>query len=210
MLKILIADDHAIVRRGIKDILAEEFTTAEFGEADSAPRVLDLARGQEWDILILDITLPGRSGLEVLKDIKREHPKLPVLILSMHSEDQFATRTLRAGAAGYLTKENASEELVKAIRKVLGGGRYVSSAFAERLIVTLATHSEKPLHEALSDREYQVMSLIGSGKTAKEIARGLSLSAKTISTYRSRLLEKMRMQNNAELTHYAISNQLVD
>lgn len=210
MLKILIADDHAIVRRGIKDILAEEFTTAEFGEADSAPHVLDLARKQKWDVLILDITLPGRSGLEVLKDIKHECPKLPVLILSMHSEDQFAIRTLRAGAAGYLTKENASEELVKAVEKVLGGGRYVSSAFAERLIATLATHSEKLLHESLSDREYQVMYMIASGKAAKEIATELSLSAKTISTYRARILEKMRMQNNAELIHYAISNRLVD
>jgi DNA-binding NarL/FixJ family response regulator len=210
VLKILIADDHAIVRRGIKDILAEEFTTAEFGEADSAPHVLDLARKQKWDVLVLDITLPGRSGLEVLKDIKHECPKLPVLILSMHSEDQFAIRTLRAGAVGYLTKENASEELVKAIRKILGGGRYVSSALAEKLIAMLATHSEKLPHESLSDREYQVMSMIASGKAAKEIATELSLSAKTISTYRARILEKMKMQNNAELIHYAISNHLVD
>jgi two-component system invasion response regulator UvrY len=210
MLKILIADDHAIVRRGIKDILAEKFTTVEFGEADSAPHVLDLARKQKWDVLILDITLPGRSGLEVLKDIKHDCPKLPVLILSMHSEDQFATRTLRAGAAGYLTKENASEELVKAVEKVLGGERYVSSAFAERLIAALATHSEKLLHESLSDREYQVMYMIASGKAVKEIATELSLSAKTISTYRARILEKMKMQNNAELIHYAISNHLVD
>jgi len=210
MLKILIADDHAIVRRSIKDILAEKFTTVEFGEADSAPHVLDLARKQKWDVVILDIALPGRSGLEVLKDIKHECPKLPVLILSMHSEDQFATRTLRAGAAGYLTKENASEELVKAVEKVLEGGRYVSSAFAERLIAALATHSEKLLHESLSDREYQVMYLIASGKAVKEIATELSLSAKTISTYRARILEKMKMQNNAELIHYAISNHLVD
>jgi two-component system invasion response regulator UvrY len=210
MLKILIADDHAIVRRGIKDILAEKFTTVEFGEADSAPHVLDLARKQKWDVVILDITLPGRSGLEVLKDIKHECPKLPVLILGMYSEDQFATRTLRAGAAGYLTKENASEELVKAVEKVLGGGRYVSSAFAERLIAALATHSEKLLHESLSDREYQVMYMIASGKAVKEIATELSLSAKTISTYRARILEKMKMQNNAELIHYAISNHLVD
>jgi DNA-binding NarL/FixJ family response regulator len=210
MLKILIADDYAIVRRGIKDILAEKFTTVEFGEADNAPHVLDLARKQKWDVVILDITLPGRSGLEVLKDIKHECPKLPVLILGMHSEDQFATRTLRAGAAGYLTKENASEELVKAVEKVLGGGRYVSSAFAERLIAALATHSEKLLHESLSDREYQVMYMIASGKAVKEIATELSLSAKTISTYRARILEKMKMQNNAELIHYAISNHLVD
>jgi two-component system invasion response regulator UvrY len=210
MLKILIVDDHAIVRRGIKDILAEKFTAVEFGEADSALHVLDLARKQKWDVVILDITLPGRSGLDVLKDIKHECPKLPVLILGIHSEDQFATRTLRAGAAGYLTKENASEELVKAVEKILGGGRYVSSAFAERLIATLATHSEKLLHESLSDREYQVMYMIASGKAVKEIAMELSLSAKTISTYRARILEKMKMQNNAELIHYAISNHLVD
>jgi two-component system invasion response regulator UvrY len=210
MLKILIADDHAVVRRGVKDIVAEEFPEAEFGEADSAPQVLDLVRRQKWDLLILDITLPGRSGLEALRDITHEYPDLPVLILSMHPEDQFATRTLRAGAAGYLTKENAQEELVKAIKKILEGGRYVSSSFAERLITMLAPHSEKPRHENLSDREYEVMCLIASGKTVTKIAEQLSLSVKTISTYRTRILEKMSMQNNAELIHYAVSNRLVN
>jgi DNA-binding NarL/FixJ family response regulator len=210
MLKILIADDHAVVRRGVKEIVAEEFPQAEFGEAGNAAQVLALVHGQKWDLLILDITLPGRSGLEVLRDIKNDYPDLPVLILSMHPEDQFATRTLRAGAAGYLTKEKAPEELVKAIKKILAGGKYVNASFAERLIATLVLSSEKPRHENLSDREYEVMCLIALGKTPTEIATELSLSVKTISTYRTRILEKMGMRNNAELMRYAVSNRLVD
>lgn len=209
MLNILIADDHAVVRRGLKAILADEFTEVSFGEAENAPQVLSLVRRQPWDIVVLDISLPGRSGLEVLKEIKHEYPKLPVLILSMHPEEQFAIRTLKAGAAGYLTKENAPEQLVQAVRKVLAGGKYVSARLVEQFAVTLAADSLRPPHEFLSDREYQIMLMIASGKTVTEIAKELSLSVKTISTYRARVLDKMGMHNSAELTHYAISNQLV-
>jgi len=209
MLRALIADDHAIVRRGLKEILAEEFDVAGFGEASTASQVLELIHKQNWDILVLDITMPGRSGLEVLKEVKHEHPQLPVLVLSMHPEDQFAIRTLKAGAAGYMTKENAPDELIKAIRKVLSGGKYVSPSLAEKLAAELATDGEKPPHEILSDREYQVMQMIASGKTVRVIAHELSLSVKTISTYRARILEKMKMKNNAELIHYVLSNHLV-
>ncbi len=209
MLRALIADDHAIVRRGLKEILAEEFDVAGFGEASTASQVLELIHKQNWDILVLDITMPGRSGLEVLKEVKHEHPQLPVLVLSIHPEDQFAIRTLKAGAAGYMTKENAPDELIKAIRKVLSGGKYVSPSLAEKLAAELATDGEKPPHEILSDREYQVMQMIASGKTVRVIAHELSLSVKTVSTYRARILEKMKMKNNAELIHYVLSNHLV-
>jgi two-component system, NarL family, invasion response regulator UvrY len=210
MLQVLIADDHAVVRRGIKGIVSEEFDEVEFGEASTASQVLELVHTQRWDILILDITMPGRSGLEVLKEVKHGHPELPVLVLSIHPEDQFAIRTLRAGAAGYMTKENAPEELIKAIRKVVSGGRYVSSSLAEKLVVELAADTKKLPHESLSDREYQVLQMIVSGKTVGAIARDLSLSVKTISTHRTRILEKMRMKNNAELTYYMLSNRLLN
>jgi two-component system, NarL family, invasion response regulator UvrY len=209
MLSILIADDHAVVRRGLKAILADEIAEVSFGEAESAPQALALVRQQPWDIVVLDISLPGRSGLEVLKEIKHECPKLPVLILSMHPEEQFAIRTLKAGAAGYLTKENAPEQLVQAVKKVIAGGKYVSDHFVEQLAATLATDSFRPPHEFLSDHEYEVMLMIASGRTVTEIAKELSLSVKTISTYRTRVLDKMGMHNSAELTHYAVSNQLV-
>ena len=210
MIKILIADDHAIVRRGLKQIVAGEPDMAVFGEAHDAREVLELVRKQDWDIAVLDITMPGRSGLDVLKELKVERPKLPDLVLSVHPEDQFAVRVLRAGASGYMTKESAPEELVKAIRKVVAGGKYVSASLAEQLACDLKSSSEKLCHETLSDREYQVMCRIASGKTVKEIAEELSLSGKTISTYRARILEKMKMKTSAELTHYAIQNRLVD
>jgi len=210
VLKALIADDHAVVRRGVKEILADAFDIAGFGEASTGAQVLELVRKQPWDILILDITIPGRNGLEVLKEVKHACPKLPVLVLSMHPEDQFAIRTLKAGAAGYLTKENAPEELIKAIRKVLSGGKYVSAALAERLATEVATEAGKPPHETLSDREYQVMRMIASGKAVGTIAEELALSVKTISTYRARVLEKMRLKNNAEVTHYVLTNRLLD
>ncbi|HEY4673195.1 MAG TPA: response regulator transcription factor, partial [Nitrososphaerales archaeon] len=194
MIKILIADDHAVVRRGLKQILAEEPNMAVFGEACNAQEVLKNVREQDWDIVILDITMPDRSGLDVLKELKRERPKLPVLILSIHPEEQYAVRVLKAGAAGYMTKESAPEELVKAIRKVLRGGKYISPSLAEKLAFDLETDSEKPLHETLSDREYQVMCMIASGKTVKEIAKKLYLSVKTISTHRARILGKMKMK----------------
>jgi len=210
MINILIADDHAIVRQGLKQIVTKEADLTVAGEAQTPQEVLTLARRQAWDLVILDITLPGRSGLEVLKELKHEYPKLPVLILSMHPEDQYAVRAIKAGAAGYLTKESAPEELIKAIRKVLGGGKYVSQSLVDRLVFDLGADTEKPLHEALSDREYQVMCLIASGKTVSEIAELLSLSVKTASTYRARILEKMSMKTNAELTYYAIKQRLVD
>ena len=210
MIKILIADDHAVVRRGLKQILAEEPNMAVFGEACNAQEVLKNVREQNWDIVILDITMPDRSGLEVLKELKNIRPKLPVLILSIHPEEQYAVRVLKAGAAGYMTKESAPEELVKAVRKVIRGSKYISPSLAEKLAFDLETDSEKPLHETLSDREYQVMCMIASGKTVKEIAKELYLSVKTISTHRARILGKMKMKTNAELTHYAIKNRLVD
>jgi DNA-binding NarL/FixJ family response regulator len=210
MIRVLVADDHAIVRRGLKLILEEEFQNIVFGEASNGQEAIDLAWKQDWDIAVLDITMPGRSGLDILKEMKQGRPKLPVLVLSMHPEDQFAVRVLKAGAAGYMTKENVPEELVKAIKKVLAGGKYVSASLAEKLAFRLESDDEKPLHEKLSDREYQVLCLIASGKTVKQISEKLSLSIKTISTYRTRILEKLKMQTNAELTHYALKYRLVE
>jgi DNA-binding NarL/FixJ family response regulator len=210
MIRILIADDHAIVRRGLKQIVAEEAGMTVAGEAQNAQEVLDLVRKQSWDVVVLDLAMPGRGGLEVLKEIKQEQAQLPILILSMHPEDQYAIRALKAGAAGYLTKESAPEELVKAIRKVLSGGKYVSTSLAEKLAQALEMDAQKLPHETLSDREYQVMCLIASGKAVGEIAEELSLSVKTISTYRARILEKMSLKNNAALTHYAVQQRLVN
>jgi DNA-binding NarL/FixJ family response regulator len=209
-MKILITEDHAVVREGLKLILADHFKKAVFGEARTATEALDLVWKEKWDVVLLDITLPGRSGLEVLKEIKRSRPKLPVLILSMHPEDQFAVRMLKAGAAGYLTKESAGEELVGAIKKVIGGGRYVSPALAERMASYLTIDLQKAPHERLSDREFLILRTIASGKQVGQIAKELSLSVSTVSTYRARILEKMDMKNNAELTHYALQKSLVD
>ncbi|MCZ6624105.1 MAG: response regulator transcription factor [Deltaproteobacteria bacterium] len=209
MIKILIADDHPVVRRGLRQILGEESDMTVLGEATTSPEVLTKVRQQHYDLVLLDITLPGRGGLEVLKELKHDYPKLPVLILSMHPEDQFGARVLKAGAAGYMTKESAPEILVNAIRKVHGGGKYVSPSLAEKLAFDLEIDTNRPLHERLSDREYQVMCMIASGKTVSEVAKELSLSVKTISTHRARILEKMKMRTNAQLTHYAVKNQLV-
>jgi two-component system, NarL family, invasion response regulator UvrY len=208
-MKILITDDHAVVRSGLKQILAEEFTKAEFGEASSAQEAIDRVWKENWDVVVLDITMPGRSGLEVLKEIKKSRPKLPVLMLSMHPEDQFAVRLLKIGASGYMTKESAPNELVGAVKKVIAGGRYVSPSLAEKMASYLAVDVQTPPHERLSDREFLVLRQIASGKTPTLIAKELGLSVKTISTYRMRILEKMSMANNAELTTYAIQNQLV-
>jgi DNA-binding NarL/FixJ family response regulator len=209
-MKILLADDHAVVRHGLKQILAEEFNKAEFGEARNAQEALDLVWKGQWDIAILDITMPGRSGLEVLREIKKSRPKLPVLVLSMHPENQFALRVLKRGASGYMTKESAPEQLVGAVKKVLAGGRYVSTSLAEKLATYVSADSQKAPQELLSDREFQVLRLIASGKMVSEIAQELSLSVKTISTYRTRILEKMRLRNNAELMHYAMQHHLVE
>ena len=209
-MKILITDDHAVVRQGLKQILLEEFTRAEFGEATNAQEAIERVWKENWDVVVLDITMPGRSGLEVLKEIKKSRPKLPVLVLSMHPEDQFAVRMLKAGAAGYLTKESAGEELVGAIQKVLGGGRYISASLAERMAFYLDHDAHHAPHERLSDREFQILRLIALGKAVSQIAKELSLSVKTISTYRARILNKMQMTHNAELTRYALQMSLVD
>lgn len=207
-MKVLIADDHAVVRRGLKHILADEYKMLTVGEAENAQKVLELACQQDWDVVVLDISMPGRNGLEALKELKQARPRLPVLILTSHAEEQYAIRVLKAGAAGYMTKESAPEHLIEAIRKITGGGKYISPLVAEILASTISVDFEKQPHENLSDREYQIMSLIASGKTVGEIAEELSLSVKTISTYRARVLEKMQMKTNAQLTHYFISNNL--
>ena len=209
MINILIADDHAIVRRGLKQIIADQTDMRVGGEADNGQKALELIREQNWDAVVMDISMPGRSGLDIMKEIKSERPKLPVLVLSMHPEDQYALRALRAGAAGYITKDSASDELVIAIRKILSGRKYVSESLAEKIANEIGRDSEKPLQALLSDREMQVLSMIASGKTVSEIGIELSLSVKTISTYRARILEKMNMKNNADLMHYAISTKLV-
>jgi len=210
MIKIFIADDHAIVRRGLKQIISENSDMAVVGEAANGQDALSKIRKDHYDLILLDISMPGRTGLDILKELKSEAPKLPVLILSMYPEEQYAVRVLRAGASGYLTKDSAPDELITAIRRVISGKKYVTASLAEKLAVDLDASSQKQMHESLSDREYQVMCMIASGKPVGEIAEKLSLSVKTISTYRSRILEKMRMKNNAELTYYAIQNKLVD
>jgi two-component system invasion response regulator UvrY len=208
--RILIADDHAILRRGLKEILMRELEGAVCGEAENAEQVLAQVRNQEWDVVILDVTMPGRSGLDVLRDLRAIHPKLPVLVLSMHPEDQYGKRILKAGASGYMNKDTAPEELIKAIRKVQAGGRYVSPALAEKLAWDLNADQERPVHEILSDREFEVLRLLASGKTVGQIAQDLHLSPTTVSTYRARILEKMNMTTTAELMRYAIENHLVD
>lgn len=210
MIRILVADDHAIVRQGLKQIVADTPDMVVADEASSGLGVLEKVLKNDYDVLLLDITMPGRSGLDILKDLKTLRPRLPILVLSMHPEEQYAVRVLKAGVSGYLTKESAPDELIAAIRKVSTGGKYVSSSLAEKLAADLVTGAEKPLHEALSDREYQVMYLIASGKTVKEISEELLLGVKTISTYRSRILQKMQMKSNAELIRYALENRLLD
>lgn len=210
MIKVLIADDHPIVRQGLRQILAGIADMEVAGEAVNGQEALNQVRVGGWDVLVLDMTMPGRGGFDILKELKHEQPDLPVLVLSIHAEEQFAVRVLKAGASGYLTKENAPEELVKAIRKVVSGGRYISPSLAESLAFGLDAASDRPRHETLSDREFQVMRLIATGKTLTEIAEELSLSAKTVSTYRTRLLEKLDMKTNAELIRYAIENGLIE
>jgi two-component system invasion response regulator UvrY len=210
MLRILIADDHEIVRKGLGKVLVETLQPIKIDEAGNGQDAVGKILKSEFDLVVLDLKMPGKSGLDVLKEIKQHRPKLPVLILSMHPEEQFAIRVIRAGAAGYLTKECAGDELVLAIRKALKGERYISGSLAEILAGELDSDTEKPLHEILSDREYQVMLMVASGKTVGAIAEELNLSVKTISSYRTNILQKTRMKNNAEITHYAIKNNLVD
>ncbi|HHO76698.1 MAG TPA: response regulator transcription factor [Deltaproteobacteria bacterium] len=210
MIRVLIADDHPIVREGLKQILSETDDIIVVDEAANGQEVLKYAWEKNYDVVLLDISMPGRDGLEVLRELKHTKPKLPVMILSMYPEEHYAIRVLRGGAAGYLTKSSAPDELISAIRKVASGRKYISSTLAERLTYELDRDSDRPVHEALSDREYQVMHMISSGKTIKEIADDLCLSVKTVSTYRSRIMQKMNMKNNAELVLYAVQNKLVD
>ena len=197
------------MRHGLKQILADEFKKSTFGEARNGQEVLDSVWKQDYDVVVLDITMPGRSGLEVLKEIKKAKPRLPVLVLSMHPEDQFAMRVIKSGASGYMTKESAPAELVGAVKKILAGGKHISTSVAESMSSYVTMDSSRPPHEQLSNREFQVMRMIASGKTVSEIARMLSLSVRTISTYRARILEKTGMKTNAELTHYAFQHSLV-
>jgi len=209
-MKILIADDHPLVRQGLKQLLAAEPDMAVVGEAKNADETLELARSLEWDVLILDYSMPGGNGLVVLKEIKRSYPRRPVLILSMHPEDSIAISVLRAGAAGYINKECASEELTVAIRKAVSGGKYVSTSLAEKLALELEDGTRARPHESLSDREYRVMWMIASGKSITHIAEELFLSPNTISTYRIRILKKLKLEHNADLVRYAIKHRLME
>lgn len=205
-IKFLIADDHAIVRKGLVQILREEFPKAEITEVASSSQVMDEVDGQSWDVILLDISMPGRNGIETLKQIRTNGVRTPILMLSMHPEDQYALRALKAGASGFLNKETAPEELLAAVRLLLSGRKYITPSVAEKLTETI---SEKNAHELLSDREMQVLQHIASGKTVSEIAVEIALSVNTISTYRTRILEKLNLNNNAELTRYALDNNLV-
>jgi two-component system, NarL family, invasion response regulator UvrY len=210
MTRILVVDDHFIVRKGLVAILREMPDTVEVAEAESGEEALARAQEAEFDLVLLDIALPGKRGLEVLKELKELKPALPVLMLSMHPEEQYAVQSLRTGASGYLTKGSAPDELVTAIQKVLAGGKYIGALFAEKLAYGLISNTEKPLHETLSAREYQVLLLIASGKSPRAIAQEMALNVKTINTFRSRLLHKMMLAGNAELTRYAIEHHLID
>ena len=210
MLSILIADDHSVVREGLKLILTELEDSITIAEANNGQEVLDRIRQSRFDIVLLDISMPGQNGLEILKQIKDEKPETSVLILNMHPEDQYALRSLKAGASGYLTKESAPQELIQAIQRIAAGRKYITPSLAEKLAYDFDKDYEKPPHEFLSDREFQVMRLLALGKTVKEIGDELFLSIKTVSTYRSRILEKMKLNNNAEIIHYAIRNNLID
>jgi DNA-binding NarL/FixJ family response regulator len=207
---VLIADDHAIVRQGLRQILSETEDMVVAGEAEDGVDAMRLARSQEWSVFLLDVSMPNRNGIDTLKQLKKEFPKLPVLILSMHPEEQYAIRALKAGAAGYLTKQSAPEMLVTAIRQVAQGKKYVSPSVAMQLADAISHDSEKPPHETLSDREYQVLVMIAAGRTLTQIAEDLNLSVKTVSEYRKRLLEKMRLETNAELIHYGMRHGLVE
>jgi len=209
-MRIIVADDHQLIREGIKRILAGQPDVNAVAEAENAQQVLDLVRSGNWDVVVLDIKLPGKSGLDVLKELKEERPKLPVLILSMYPEEQFAVRVIRAGASGYLSKASAGDELLNALNKVYRGEKYISKEVADILADAIDDHGDQPSHTLLSDREFEVFRMIGAGKQVGEIAAELSLSVKTVSTYRSHILEKMKFKNNAEIMQYAITHKLID
>lgn len=207
---ILIADDHGVVRRGLKDILADALPGTDFSEAGNGDEVLSHLGKTKVALLVLDISMPGRSGMDVLRDVKHAYPRLPVIILSCHAEDQYAVRCLRAGAAAYIHKESAPEELAVATKKILSGGRYISASLAEKLIANLDEPVDKPLHESLSDREHEVMRMIAAGVPLTAIGDALHVSVKTVSSYRARIMEKMQMKSNAELTRYVMTQGLVE
>lgn len=209
-MKVLIADDHPVVRHGLKQILSADPDVVVVGEAKNGNEALDLARKVDWDVAILDYSMPGRSGLDLLNEIKREFPQRPVLVLSMHPEELHARRVLKAGGAGYMNKESAGEELAAALRKVVSGGKYVSASLGEKLAVELTPDAQKAPHETLSDREYRVMWLLASGKPINRIGKEMFLSPSTISTYRVRILRKLGLATNAELVHYAVKHQLIE
>ncbi|MBI5661873.1 MAG: response regulator transcription factor [Ignavibacterium album] len=209
-IKILIADDHAIVREGLKQIVAEEKDMTVLGEAENSETLMNLLEKDKWDIVILDINMPGRNGLEILKDIKQLYPDLPVLILSMFSEEQYGLRSIKAGASGYLKKVSAPDELVQAIRRIVSGRKYITETLAEKLAENLSEPKVNSLHEKLSDREFEIMCSIAQGKSAEEIANELSISVNTFYTYRNRILEKLSIRSNVEITQYAIRNKLID
>ncbi|CAG4882212.1 DNA-binding response regulator [Georgfuchsia toluolica] len=208
-IKILLVDDHAILRQGLRQILLDSEDMEVAGEAENSAQAIRLAREHQFDVVVLDITLPDRNGIETLKLLRRDQPKLAVLILTMHSEKEFGVRALKAGASGYLTKHSAAEQLVNAVRTVAKGKKYIGAALAEELANSFGTESDQPLHETLSDREYQVLCMIASGTALSEMAAKLSLSPKTVSVYRARVMAKMKFRNNTEITHYAIKHQLV-
>lgn len=208
-MKVLIADDHSVVRRGLKQILLEGFPTAQIEEVPDAEELIKKVVQQPWDIIISDLSMPGRSGLEALQQIKQINPKLPVLILSIHPEDQYAIRVLKAGASGYLSKDSAPDELVNAVQKVLLGKKYITDSIAEKLASVLDSDTDKAAHETLSDREFTVLKLLAAGKSVSEIAESMYLSVTTVSTYRSRIMAKMNMKNNADLTLYAVEHKLL-
>ncbi len=209
-IRVLIADDHAIVRQGLRQILSDTPDLTVAGEAENGVQAVQLVRSGEWDVVLMDVSMPDRNGIDALKLIKKENPRLPVLILSMYPEEQYAIRALKAGASGYLTKQSAPDLLVTAIRQVASGKKYVSPSLAEELANAIGEDTERPAHEKLSDREYQTLCMIASGKTPTEIAEALNLSVKTVSVYRARLLEKMHLRNNAELTHYGLKHGLAE
>ncbi|MBK6636776.1 MAG: response regulator transcription factor [Rhodocyclaceae bacterium] len=210
MIRVLIADDHAIVRQGLKQILSETDDLLVAGEADDGSQALHLARQCTWDVFLLDVSMPNRNGIDTLKQLKKEFPRLPVLILSMHPEEQYAVRALKAGASGYLTKQSAPEQLVTAIRQVANGKKFLSPAVAQQLAEAISDNTDKPPHERITDREYQVLTLIASGKTLTQVADTLNLSVATVGTYRARLLEKMGLKSTAELIRYGLEHGLTD
>ncbi len=210
MIKILIADDHALIREGFKRLIAAEIGFRVIGEAENGLEALEFLRNHDCDLVVLDISMPGKNGLELLKEIRALRPNVKTLVLSMHPEDRFAIRALKAGAAGYLTKVSAPKELITAIHKIVDGGKYISESLAEKLAFNLDANAKKAEHERLSDREYEVFRLIAEGKAISEIAKTLNLSLSTVNTYRSRILQKMNMQSNAEIIHYALRNNLLD